>query len=113
MLKFEGIKELEIQRIDDKSQVARDFQIVFSDDFLDEKDSEEVERKFLAYNFTLKAEKVDINVIYNIDLDTATIVLDIFCPLMFKNQINEEKLLNFMETHRTNFEEYYNHIKPY
>jgi len=113
MLKFEGLKEFDIEKIDDKPHIARNFQIVFTDDFVDEKDSEEVEKILLNHNFTIKDEKVNINVIYNIDLDITTITMNIYCPLMHRNQINEEKLLNFMDRHRINFEEYYNQVKPY
>ena len=38
MLKFEGIKEFDIEKLDKKSMLARNFQIVFFDDFLSEKD---------------------------------------------------------------------------
>ena len=42
MLKFEGIKELYIEKLDSKSDFSRNFQIIFSDDTLDEDDSEKL-----------------------------------------------------------------------
>jgi len=110
MLKFQGFKEFNIEKVDDNSQMARDFQIVFSDDFLDEKDSEEVEKRLIEHNFILKNEKVGINVIYNIDLDRTTIKMNIYCPLINKGQIQEKELLKFIDQHKINFEEYYNQI---
>ncbi|MDI6725089.1 MAG: hypothetical protein QMD61_10635 [Methanobacterium sp.] len=43
MLKFEEIKEFDIERADDKSFIARNFQIIYSDDVLNGNDSEKVE----------------------------------------------------------------------
>ena len=113
MLKFKGLKEFDIQKMGKGSNVSRDFQMIFSEDMLDEEECEIVEKDLNQHNFRIKDEKVKIDVIYNIDLDTATISLTIYCPLMHSNQISEEKLSNFMDKHKTNFEEYYTHIKPY
>ena len=113
MLKFEGIKEFDIEKLDKNSMLARNFQIVFSDDFLSEEDCDEVENSLKAHNFKIKNEITKIEVIYNIDLDTATITMNIFCPLTYSEQILEEKLLKFVDRHRVNFEEYYKEIRPY
>lgn len=113
MLKFEGIKEFDIEKMGKGSNISRDFQIVFSEDMLNEEESEIVENNLNRHNFRIKDENAKIDVIYNVDLDTATITLTIYCPLMHLNQVSEEKLFNFINKHRTNFEEYYNQIKPY
>ncbi|MGZ7049158.1 MAG: hypothetical protein ACXVHO_04035 [Methanobacterium sp.] len=113
MLKFEGIKEFEIEKMDSKLYISRNFQVIFSDDTLDEEGCENVERKLNGHDFNIKDERVNFELIYNVDLDTATIAITINCPLMHKDQIQEEKLYEFMDRHRTNFEEYYEHIKPY
>jgi|GEM_PF-2101783 len=113
MLKFEGLKEFDIQKSGDNPQISRDFQMVFSDDMLDEKDCEIVENNLSKHDFHIKDENIKINVIYNVDLDTATITLTIYCPLMDSNRILEEKLSSFIDKHRANFEEYYKQIKPY
>ncbi len=112
MLKFEGLKEFDIKKIDD-NQISRDFQMSFSDDMLDEEESEIVENRLNNYNFSIKDENVKIDVIYNIDLDTATITLTIYCPLTHLGQISEERFFNFIEQHKMNFKEYYDQIKPY
>jgi len=65
------------------------------------------------HDFRIKDENVKIDVIYNIDLDAATTSLTIYCPLMHLNQISEEKLSNFSNKRKNNFEEYYKQIKPY
>ena len=113
MLKFEGFKEFDIEKINGNSYIAKYFQIVFSDDVLNENDSERVEKKLLNHSFAIKDEKINIKVIYNIDLDFATISMDIYCPLIHESQVQEERLLKFLDNHKINFEEYYNHIKPY
>ena len=113
MLKFEGFKEFDIEKIGKGSNVSRDFQLIFSEDMLNEGECEIVEKSLNKHDFRIKDENVKIDVIYNIDLDTAIISLTIYCPLMHSNQISEEKLSNFMDKHKTNFEEYYTHIKPY
>ncbi len=93
--------------------LARNFQIIFYDEFLTEKDCEEVEKSLKKHNFNIKNEITKIEVIYNIDLDTATITMNIFCPLKNSEQFLEEKLLKFVDIHRVSFEEYYNKIRPY
>jgi hypothetical protein len=113
MLKFEGIKEFDIEKLDNNSILARNFQIVFSDDFLNEEDCEEVEKSLKKHKFKIKNEIIKLEVIYNIDLDTATITMNIFCPLTYSEQILEEKLLKFVDRHRINFEDYYKEISPY
>ena len=113
MLKFEGLKEFDIEKLDKRSNISRDFQLVFSEDMLTEEESEIVEKSFNKHNFRIKDENVKIDVIYNIDLDTATISLTIYCPLMHPNQISKEKFSNFINKHKTNFEEYYKQIKLY
>lgn len=113
MLKFEGFKEFDIEKIGKGSNISRDFQLIFSEDMLNEKEFEAIEMYLNKHNFRISNENVKIDVIYNIDLDIATISLTIYCPLMHSNQIAEEKLSNFMDKHKTNFEEYYTHIKPY
>ncbi|MGB9980024.1 hypothetical protein [Methanobacterium sp.] len=113
MLKFEGIKEFEIEKLDKGANVSRDFQLIFRDDMLNEEECGIVEKSLNKHDFRIKDENVKIDIIYNIDLDIATISLTIYCPLMHLNQISEGKLSNFMDKHRTSFEEYYMHIKPY
>jgi hypothetical protein len=113
MLRLEGLKEFDIQKIDDTSQISKDFQLVFSDDTLDEKGCEIVENNLSKHDFHIKDENIKINVIYNVDLATATITLTVYCPLMDSNRILEEKLSSFIDKHRANFEEYYKQIKPY
>ena len=113
MLKFEGIKEFDIEKLDTKSMLARNFQIIFIDDFLNEKDSEEVEKSLKKHNFKIKNEITKIEVIYNVDQDTATITMNIFCPLTISEEISEEKLLKFIDKHKISFEEYYRKIRPY
>lgn len=113
MLKFEGLKEFDIEKIDSTSSVSRDFQLVFSDDMLDEKGCEIVEKRLNNHNFRIKNENIRINVIYNIDLDTATVTVTIYCPLTHLNPISEEKFSNFIDEHRINFEDYYGQVKPY
>ena len=73
MLKFEGIKEFDIEKLDNKSNISRNFQIIFSDDVLGEKDCEIVEKALNKHDFNIKDEIIKTEVIYNIDLDTATI----------------------------------------
>ena len=113
MLKFEGIKEFDIEKLDSKSILARNFQIVFSDDFLSEEGCEEVEKSLKKHNFKIKNEITKIEVIYNIDLDIATITMNIFCPLTNSEQILEEKLLKFVDKHKISFEDFYKKIRPY
>lgn len=113
MLKFEGLKEFDIEKMDKTSSISRDFQLIFSDDMLDENGCEIVEKRLNKHNFLIKNENVKIDVIYNVDLDTATITLTIYCPLMHLSYISEEKLSNFIDQHKINFEEYYGQIKPY
>ncbi|MGZ7069860.1 MAG: hypothetical protein ACXVH2_03730 [Methanobacterium sp.] len=113
MLKFEGIKEFDIEKLDSKSDFSRNFQIIFSDDTLDEDESEIIERELMRHDFNIKDEKVNFEVIYNVDLDKVTIAITIHCPLIHNNQIQEEMLYKFMKRHRADFEEYYEHIKPY
>ena len=113
MLKFEGLKEFDIEKLDKGSNISRDFQLIFRDDMLSEKECEIVEKSLNKHNFRIKDENIKIDVIYNIDLDIATISLTVYCPLMYLNQISEEKFSNFINKHRTNFEEYYKNIKPY
>ncbi len=113
MLKFEGLKEFDIEKMDKTSSISRDFQIIFSDGILNEEECELVEKRLNKHNFRIKNENVKINVIYNVDLDTATITLTVYCPLMNSSSILKEKLESFIDKHRTNFEEYYKQIKPY
>lgn len=126
MLKFEGIKEFDIEKLDSKSdltkrrlrnrrfqELSRNFQIIFSDEILGEDDCELVEKAFNEHEFSIKNEIVKTEVIYNIDLDTATITMTIHCPLMHIDQISEEKLNKLLDKQKSNFEEYYEKIKPY
>lgn len=111
MLKFRGIKEFDIQKLD-SDHLSRDFQIIFSDDDLSLDEAETVENALNKHNFSIKGEKVNINVIYNVDLDTTTIEMIIYCPLTESGSIIEEKLSKFIYLHKENFEEYYNEISP-
>ncbi len=126
MLKFEGIKEFDIEKLDSKSdltkrrlrnrrfqELSRNFQIIFSDEVLGEDDCELVEKAFNKHEFSIKDEIIKTEVIYNIDLDTATIAMTIHCPLMHIDQISEEKLNDLLDKQKSNFEEYYEKIKPY
>lgn len=113
MLKFEGLKEFDIEKLDKGSTVSRDFQLIFSEDMLSEEECEIVEKSLNEHDFRIKDENVKIDIIYNIDLDTATISLTVYCPLMHLNQISKEKLSNFINKHKTNFKLYYKQIKPY
>jgi hypothetical protein len=113
MLKFEGIKEFNIEKLDKGSNISRDFQLIFKEDMLNEEESEIVEKKLNKHDFQLKDENIEIEVIYNIDLDTAVISLTVYCLLMHLNQISEEKIFNFIDKHKTNFKEYYKRVKPY
>jgi hypothetical protein len=128
MLKFEGIKEFDIEKLDKKPdltnrkielrnrrfrELSRNFQIIFSDDVLGEDDCEMVEKAFNEHEFSIKNEIVKTEVIYNIDLDTATIAMTIHCPLMYIDQISEEKFNELLDKQKSNFEEYYEKIKPY
>ena len=72
-----------------------------------------VEKAFNEHEFSIKNEIVKTEVIYNIDLDTATIAMIIHCPLMHIGQISEEKLNDLLDKQKSNFEEYYEKIKPY
>lgn len=109
MLKFEGIKEFDIEKLDSPI-LSRNFQIIFSDDMLDENDSEVIEKKLNEHNFNTKDEIVKIEIIYNIDMDTATISMVIHCPLMDLNQFPEKNINEFLNNHKTNFENFYNNI---
>jgi hypothetical protein len=113
MLKFEGIKEFNIEKLDKGSNISRDFQLIFREDMLNEEECEIVEKKLNKHDFQIKDENIEIEVIYNIDLDTAVISFTVYCPLMHLNQISEEKISNFIDKHKTNFEEYYKRVKPY
>jgi hypothetical protein len=127
MLKFEGIKEFDIEKLDKSDitkrrmklrnkgfrELSRNFQIIFSDDVLGEDDCEVVEKALNEHKFRIKNEIVKTEVIYNIDLDTATIAMTIHCPLMHIDQISEEKLNGFLDKQKSSFEEYYEKIKPY
>lgn len=109
MLKFEGIKEFDIEKLDNPI-LSRNFQIIFSDDMLDENDCEVIEKKLNEHNFNIKDEIVKIEVIYNIDLDTATISMVIHCPLMDLNQFPEKGINELLNKHKTNFENFYSNI---
>lgn len=109
MLKFEGIKEFDIEKLDSPI-LSRNFQIIFSDDMLDENDCEVIEKKLNEHNFNTKDEIVKIEIIYNIDMDTATISMVIHCPLMDLNQFPEKNINEFLNNHKTNFENFYNNI---
>lgn len=113
MLKFEGVKEFDIEELDSKSVLTRNFQIIFSDDMLDEEACEIVEKRIIKHDFSIKNENVCLEVIYNIDLDIAIITMTIHCPMMQSDQILEKTLMKFIETHKTNFKEYHGRIKPY
>ena len=113
MLKFEGFKEFDIEKIGRGKDISRDFQLIFSEDMLSEKECEAVEVHLNKHDFRIKNENVKIDVIYNIDMDTTTISFTVYCPLMHSNQISEEKLSNFINKHKTNFKIYYEQIKPY
>ena len=113
MLKFEGLKEFDIEKLDNGSTVSRDFQLVFSENMLTEEECEIVEKKLNKHDFHIKDENIEIEVLYNIDLDTVVISFTVYCPLMHLNQISEEKISNFIDKHKTNFEEYYKRVKPY
>jgi hypothetical protein len=80
---------------------------------LSEEEFETVEVNLNKHNFRIKDENVKIDIIYNIDLDTATISFTVYCPLMHSNQLSDEKFSKFIDKHKTNFEKYYNNIKHY
>ncbi len=93
--------------------MSRNFQMIYSDDVLNEEDSEKVEKELKNYDFIIKDEIVKIEVIYNIDLNTATIAVTIHCPVVENNQIEQQKLNTFLDKHKNNFIRYYEDIKPY
>ncbi len=49
MLKFEGLKEFDIEKLDEGSTVSRDFQLIFRDDMLNEEESEIVEKSLKTF----------------------------------------------------------------
>jgi hypothetical protein len=113
MLKFQGLKEFDIEKTGKEKNISRDFQLIFSEDILSEEECENVEVNLNKHDFRIKDENVKIDIIYNIDLDTATISFTVYCPLMHSNQLSDEKFFKFIDKHKTNFEEYYMDIKPY
>ena len=94
-----------IEKLDKGSNISRDFQLIFREDMLTN-ECEIVEKKLNRHDFHIKDENIEIEVIYNIDLDTAVISFTVYCPLMHLNQISEEKLSNFINKHKTNFREF-------
>jgi hypothetical protein len=110
MLKFEGIKEFDVEKLENDN-FSRDFQIIFSDDLLDEKESEIVEKELKKQNWSIKNENIEIDIIFNIDLDIATIKMTIYCPLMHLNQTSEEKINKFLDKQKANFESSYKDIQ--
>jgi hypothetical protein len=72
-----------------------------------------VEKALNKHNFNIKDEIIKTEVIYNIEMDTATISMTVQCPIMQSDQILEERLNDLLDKQKNNFLGYYEEIKPY
>lgn len=106
MLRFEGIKE-----INEESQTARNCRIVFSDDELPKNICKNIEETLNRHDFSKKGEKVDIEVRYIGDI--AEIIVAVYCPMTRLVGKTDEQILRGLKKYQSDFEDYYNDIKPY
>lgn len=108
MLRFEGIKEYDVN---ETIPTARNCAIIFSDDELPEKICKNVEETLNRHDFSKKNEKVEIEVKYIGNI--AEIMVYVHCPLRRLVGKSDEQILRGLKKYQSNFEDYYNDIKPY
>jgi hypothetical protein len=106
MLRFEGIKEL-----NEGSQSARNCRIVFSDEELPKNICKNIEDTLNRHDFSKKEEKIEIEVKYIGDI--AEIILSVYCPLTRLVGKTDEQILRGLKKYQSDFEDYYNSMKPY
>lgn len=109
MLRFEGIKEFDIS--ESGVQTARNCAIIFSDDELPKNICRNIEDTLNRHDFSKKGEKVKIEVKYVGNI--AEIIVSIYCPMARLVGKTDEQILRGLKRYQSNFEDYYNHIKPY
>jgi hypothetical protein len=108
MLRFEGIKEFEVE---EGTQTARNCAIVFSDDELPKTICKNIEDTLNRHDFSKKEEKIEIEIKYIGDI--AEIIMSIYCPLTRLVGKTDEQILRGLKKYQSNFEDYYNAMKPY
>lgn len=108
MLRFEGIKEYDAN---ETIQTARDCAIVFSDDELPKNICKNIEEMLNRHEFSKKGEKVEIEIKYIGDI--AEIIVSVHCPLKRLVGKTDEQILRGLKKYQSNFEDYYNDIRPY
>ncbi len=108
MLRFEGIKEFDT---DERSQMARNCAIIFSDDELPKNICKNVEATLNRHEFSKKDEKIEIEIKYIGDI--AEIIMSVYCPLTRLVGKTDEQVLRGLKKYQSYFEEYYNDMKPY
>jgi len=106
MLRFEGIRE-----VNEESQTARNCRIVFSDDELPKSICKNIEETLNRHDFSKKGEKVEIEVKYIGNV--AEIIMSVYCPMTRLVGKTDEQILRGLKKYRSDFEDYYNDIKPY
>ncbi len=106
MLRFEGIKEL-----DTGISSVRNCAIIFSDDELPEKLCKNIEDTLNRHGFSKRGEKIEIEIKYIGGI--AEIIVSIYCPLTRLVGKTDEQILRGLKKYQSNFEDYYNDMKPY
>ena len=108
MLRFEGIKEFDAG---ERTQMARNCAIIFSDDELPKNICENIEETLNRHDFSKRGEKIEIEIKYIGDI--AEIIMSVYCPLSRLVGKTDEQILRGLKKYRSNFEDYYNDMKPY
>lgn len=106
MLRFEGIKEL-----NEGSKTARNCAIIFSDDELPKNIYKNIEETLNRHDFSQGSENIEIEVKYIGNI--AEIIVHVYCPMTRLVGKTDEQILRGLKKYQSNFEDYYNAIKPY